>query len=214
VVALGDSITDGVGSALGGENRWPNLLARRLDARPGASLGVLDEGIGGNRLLSDPSCCGVNALARFGRDVRDRAGARAVIVLEGVNDITASRHAGSATAPHADVSAAQIIGGLRQLVALAHAAGLRVFGATITPFRGARYWSAAAEAKRSAVNAWIRSGGGFDGVIDFARVLADPRAPQTLRHAYDSGDHLHPDPAGYRRMAAAIDLPALIRAAH
>lgn len=213
VVALGDSITDGVGSTLGGENRWPTLLARRLDARPGASLAVLDEGIGGNRLLSDPACCGVNAVARFGRDVRDRAGVRAVIVLEGVNDITAGRHTGRATAPHADVSAGQLIAGLQQLATLAHAGGLRIFAATITPFRGGRYWSPAGEAKREAVNAWIRTGRAFDGVIDFDRVLADPQAPQALRTAYDSGDHLHPNPAGYRRMASAVNLAAVIRAA-
>jgi hypothetical protein len=127
VVALGDSITDGVGSTPGGENRWPDYLARRLDARPGSSLAVVNEGIGGNRVLNDALCCGAGAVARFARDVRGRAGAREVILLEGVNDIGFSGHTGRLTAPHTSVSPAEIIAGDQQLVAQAHAAHLRIF---------------------------------------------------------------------------------------
>lgn len=213
VVALGDSITDGVGSQTGAYDRWTDDLADRLSARHGPSLAVVDEGIGGNRLLNDSPCCGENALARFGRDVAGRVGARVVIVLEGINDIGFSQQRTARTRPHTDVSAAQMIAGYEQLIAQAHALGLKIFGATLTPFRGARYWTPAGEAKREAVNHWIETSGAFDGVINFARAVADPRDPERLAPRYDSGDHLHPDAAGYRAMAAAIDLQALLRAA-
>jgi lysophospholipase L1-like esterase len=210
VVALGDSITDGVGSPVNANARWPNDLARRLAALRGSTLSVVDEGIGGNRVLNDSPCCGVNAVARFDRDVRDQAAARDVIVLEGINDIGFSASPSALTVPHTDVSAAQIIGGYEQLIALAHAAGLRIFGATLTPFAGARYWTPVGERKREAVNRWILTAHAFDGVVDFAAATADPRDPERLAPAYDSGDHLHPDAAGYRAMAAAIDLRALL----
>lgn len=209
VVALGDSITDGVNSLVNANGRWPNDLARRLDS-PGATMSVVNEGIGGNRLLDTSPCCGQSALVRFRRDVLRRAGVREVILLEGVNDIDAGAHAGAASAPHADISAQQIIAGYRKVIALAHRAHLKIFGGTITPFRGARYWNPAGELKRETVNQWILDSRAFDGVIDFAQAVDDPLAPETLNPAFDSGDHLHPNRAGYRAMANAINLAMLL----
>jgi lysophospholipase L1-like esterase len=134
-----------------------------------------------------------------------------VILLEGINDIGFSQHTEALSAPNVNVSAAQIIAGYENLIREAHAAGLRIFGATLAPFRGARYWTPAGGAERDAVNAWIRTSGAFDGVIDFARALSDPSDPQILNPAYDSGDHLHPDAAGYRAMARAVNLAMLLR---
>ncbi|HWF54364.1 MAG TPA: SGNH/GDSL hydrolase family protein [Solirubrobacteraceae bacterium] len=210
IVALGDSITDGVNSGLNANARWPNDLARRIDARPGAVLSVIDEGIGGNRVLNNATCCGTNAVARFQRDVAGRAGAREVILLEGVNDIGFALHTDALSGPNATVSAAQIIAGDKLIIAEAHADSLKIFGATITPFQGARYWSPAGEANREAVNTWIRTSGAFDGVIDFAGVLADPSDLERLNPIYDSGDRLHPNALGYRAMADAINLSALV----
>lgn len=210
VVAFGDSITDGYQSTVNANARWPNDLARRLDARYGQTLSVADEGISGNRVLNDSLCCGVNALARFDRDVVDRAGAREVILLEGINDIGFSQLTGPLTAPQTNVSAAQIIAGYEQLIAQAHAAGLKIFGGTLTPFKGAAYWTPAGEAKREAVNHWILTSGEFDGVINFAKAVADPSDPLIFNPAYDSGDHLHPNDAGYQAMANAIRLSMLV----
>jgi lysophospholipase L1-like esterase len=210
VVAFGDSITDGYQSTVDANRRWPNDLARRLDALSGPSLSVADEGISGNRVLNDSLCCGVNAQARFERDVVERAGAKDVILLEGINDIGFSQLASSPlTNPNTNVSAAQIIAGYEQLIADAHAGGLKIFGATLTPFRGASYWSAQGELKREAVNKWILTSGAFDGVIDFAKAVAEPGDPQVMNPAFDSGDHLHPNDAGYQAMANAIDLSML-----
>ncbi len=213
LVALGDSITDGVGAPLDANARYPNDLARRFAARPGATLSVVDEGIGGNRVLNATACCGEGAVARFRRDVLGQPGVRDVILLEGINDIGQSQSRGPLTAPHTSISALDIVEGYERIIAMAHAAGLRIFGATLTPFHGARYWTPEGEAKRDAVNTWIRSSGAFDGVIDFAAAVAEPGDPEQLAPALDSGDHLHPNPAGYRAMARAVNLAALLRAA-
>jgi lysophospholipase L1-like esterase len=211
VVALGDSITDGVGSPTGADARWPNFLAARLNTDSGSTLAVVDAGIGGNRVLSPAPCCGVSAIARFQRDVGEQPGARDVILLEGINDIGYSQNHGAFTAPHTNVSALAIVEGYEQIVTLAHTDGLKVFASTLTPFQGARYWTPAGEAKRQAVNHWIRTSRAFDGVIDLARVVADPADPERLDQKYDSGDHLHPNAAGYQAMAAAINLAPLLR---
>jgi lysophospholipase L1-like esterase len=215
VVAIGDSITDGVGSDVGDNARWPNDLARRLDAVGGPTLAVADEGIGGNRVLTDSAVFGVSAETRFERDVLDQPGVRDVIVLEGINDIgfspvVAYRSGEGVTQQGTAVTAGQIVAGYQQLIAAAHARGLRIFGATLLPFQGAGYYSAAGEATREAVNAWIRTSGAFDGVIDFDKVMRDPADPLRLNPGYDSGDHLHPNDAGYQAMANAINLAMLL----
>jgi lysophospholipase L1-like esterase len=207
VVAFGDSITDGVNSSVGGNDRWPDRLARRLAAVSGPTLAVADGGIGGNRLLTAARCCGASAQARFARDALDQPGVRDVIVLEGINDI------GSSVGPlHSDtgLTPARVVAGYRDLIAQAHARGVRIFGATLLPYRGAGYYSLAGEAIREAVNAWIRTSGAFDGVIDFDAAMRDPADPLLLNPAYDSGDHLHPNDAGYQAMADAINLDMLL----
>lgn len=203
VVAFGDSITDGARSTVDANRSWPSDLAQRLVGRPGhpSQLAVLNAGISGNRILHD--AIGSNALARFDRDVLVQSGVEDVIVLEGINDI------GFPNIPSvADqaVTADDLIAGLRQLIERAHVRGIRIFGGTLTPFEGASYYSPDGEAKREAVNNWIRTGGAFDGVIDFEAAVRDPAHPTKLLAAYDSGDHLHPSDAGYQAMADAIDL--------
>jgi lysophospholipase L1-like esterase len=199
VVALGDSITDGTFSTVNANHRWPNDLARRLNARHGQTLAVVDEGIAGNQVLKDAGIAGVNALARLDRDVLEQPGARDVILLEGVNDIGAS---------HA--TADQLIPAYEQIIAQVHARGLRIFGGTLTPYKGAFYWTPAGEQTREAVNRWILTSGAFDGVIDFAKATADPANPLVFKPAFDSGDHLHPGDAGYQAMANAVDLGRLL----
>ena len=210
VVAFGDSITDGYQSTPSANLRWPNDLARRLLSSPGPGLGVPDEGISGNRILHDSACFGVNALSRFRRDALSQSGVRDVILLEGINDIGFSQTPDTGcTVPNTAVSADQIIAGDRQLIRDAHARGVKIFGGTLTPFKGAAYWSAAAEAKRDAVNNWLRTSHAFDGVIDFASAVASSSDPQVMNPGYDSGDHLHPNDAGYQAMANAINLSQL-----
>jgi len=211
VVAFGDSITNGHQSTQNANGRWPNDLARRLlSGPPGQALGVIDEGISGNRLLHDSSCFGVNALARLSRDALAQAGAKDVILLEGIIDIGFSNLPNSGCAvPNTAVSAAQIIGAYLQIIHRVHAAGPKIFGGTLTPFKGSIYWSLAAEAKREAVNHWIQTSGAFDGVIDFAAAVASPSDPLVMNPAFDSGDHLHPNDAGYQAMANAVDLAML-----
>jgi len=207
VVALGDSITDGYASTVDADHRWPNFLARRLnDAAAPWRMAVLDQGISGNRLLHETE--GPNALGRFDRDVLAQPGVTHVIVLEGINDIGMPGYLGR---PDEEVTSEEIIGAYRQLILRAHEKGLKVYGATLTPFEdsGEPYYSPAGEAKREAVNAWIRSQSEFDAVIDFDRVIRDPTHPTRLLAAYDSGDHLHPSDAGYQAMAASIDLRLL-----
>ncbi|WP_165187782.1 SGNH/GDSL hydrolase family protein [Caulobacter soli] len=207
VVALGDSITDGSWSTTDGNDRWPDILAARLQADPRtAHLGVLNVGIGGNRVLADGR--GPNALARFDRDVTAQAGARYLVVLEGVNDLgTLTRDGPVSPEAHADL-VSRLTAAYAQIIARGHQRGLRVYGATILPFgRATNYHpDARNEADRQAVNAWIRAPGHFDGVIDFDAATRDPAQPDQLLPAYDSGDHLHPSPAGYRAMGQAIDL--------
>lgn len=209
IVALGDSITDGFASSVDANRRWPNRLAERLQAAPGkARLAVLNAGISGNRVLHD--FVGTNALARLDRDVLVQTGAKYVVVLEGINDIGIPGLFGLSAEV---VSAQQIIQGHKQIIERARALGLKVYGATLTPFEGTifpGYFSAEGEAKRQAVNQWIRSSRAYDAVIDFDRAVRDPAQPARLLPAYDSGDRLHPNDAGYRAMADSIDL-ALFR---
>ncbi|HWD84154.1 MAG TPA: SGNH/GDSL hydrolase family protein [Solirubrobacteraceae bacterium] len=209
VVTLGDSITAGVGSAVGANASWPDDLARRLNALSGATLSVVDEGIGGNRVLNDASCCGISAVSRFGPDVVRQTRVRTVILLEGVNDLGFSQKHDSLSAPHTNVSAAQVISGYKQILSQAHAHRLRIIGCTLTPFKGARFWTPASEQKREAINKWILTSGALDGVINFASVLGEPGDPERLNPGYDSGDHLHPNDTGYRAMANAIQLSLL-----
>jgi lysophospholipase L1-like esterase len=173
---------------------------------PAEPFGVLNKGIGGNRLLTDG--IGPNALARFDRDVLTPNGVRDVIVLEGINDIGSLTRTGEATEAQHQELVRRMIGAYRQIVQRAHAHGIRVIGGTIMPFVGSEFYHPGPdnESDRQALNAWIRAPGHFDAVIDFARVVADPGHPERLRPDYDCGDHLHPSPAGYRAMAAAIPL--------
>lgn len=205
IVALGESITDGSQSTVDANNRWPDQLARRLMAQPGnQEMGVLNEGIAGNRLLHDS--LGPSGLARFDRDVLAQLGVAHVIVQMGDNDIFTLN-------PVEEVTADQVIQGHKQLIERAHAKGLRIFGCTLTPVEGFLLpgtpfpvFSPAKEVKRQAVNAWIRTSGEYDDVIDFDRVLRDPNSPSKILALYDSGDHGHPTDAGYQALANAIDL--------
>lgn len=204
VVTLGDSITDGYNSTVDADARWPDQLARVLVSRYGNKVAVSNAGIGGNRVLND--AIGPNALARFDRDVLTQAGVRYITVLEGINDLGFS----VVLPPDQEVSAQQVVDGYRQLIARAHERGLAIYGCTLTPFEGAGYYSDTGEAKREAINAFIRSGGEFDAVIDFDEVVRDPQNPLAFLPAYDSGDHLHPSDAGYAAMGTSID-PALFQ---
>ncbi|NEW28963.1 SGNH/GDSL hydrolase family protein [Nocardia cyriacigeorgica] len=208
VVTFGDSITDGAEATADADNRYPDVLATRL-AADGSGRAVLNTGISGNRVLTDSEFTGDSARTRFRRDVLDRDGASTVILLEGINDIGASELDEPWVYPNPEVSAEQLIAGYRELIALARADGLRVVGATLIPYKGAPYYSERGEAVRDAVNAWIRSSGEFDAVIDFERAVVAPDDPDAIAAAFDSGDHLHPSPAGYATMAQAIDLARL-----
>jgi lysophospholipase L1-like esterase len=210
IVALGDSITDGIGSTAGLNDRWPNFLARRLIARYGNQApGVVDEGIGGNRVLNPSACYGPSAVARFNRDVLDQPGVRAVIVLEGINDIGYSLAADiGCEAPNTNVSAKQIIGGFQKMIAMAHSHGIKIIGATLTPYQSAWFWTRDGQAKWAAVNKWIRTSGAFDGVADFDRAVAEPLHPNDMNPPYTS-DGLHGSDAGYQVMANAINLSLL-----
>jgi lysophospholipase L1-like esterase len=209
VVVLGDSITDGVGSTEDGNTRWPDVLAARLQSAPSsASVAVVNAGISGNRILNDGRrpFIGPSSLSRFDRDVLDKPGVRFVIVLQGSNDISA---ADMLITPEDQVSARQIIDGMKALIARAHARGIRIFGATLLPREGVGkpfVNTDAGRAKRLEVNDWIRTSGAFDAVIDFERLMTDPARPGYLRPAFDRGDHLHPNNAGYAAMASMIDL--------
>lgn len=210
IVAFGDSITDGYGVKPNTNARWTDALQRRLRAAPGmANVAVLNAGIGGNRLLNDG--LGPNALARFDHDVIGQPGVTHLIVLEGVNDLgTLTREAPVAPEAHAAL-VARMIDAYRQIVARAHARGIKAIGATIMPYAGSAYYhpDAQNEADRQAVNRWIRTPGNFDAVIDLDAAMRDPADPRRLRKDYDSGDGLHPSVAGYAAMAAAVPLGVL-----
>jgi len=202
IVTLGDSITDGAASTLNGNRRWPDVLAARLQNEHGLEhVGVLNVGIGGNRVLNDGA--GVSALARLDRDVLAQDGARFVIVLESINDIGRLAHL---SAPEDDVTAPMLEQGLKQIADAAHQHGIKAFGATLTPYGGAGYRSDKGEQVRQDVNTWIRTSGVFDGVIDFDQITRDPQNPDHFNPAYDRGDHLHPNDAGYKAMGEGIDL--------
>jgi len=207
IVALGDSITDGRGVTHSGNNRWPDVLAERLQADPRTRhLAVLNQGVGGGRVLNDGA--GPNALARFERDVLAMPGVRYVLILEGVNDLgTFTREAPQSAEAHASL-VARIIGSYRQMIARARANHIKAIGATILPYGGSDYYhpDAANEADRQAINRWIRTPGNFDAVVDFDALTRDPANPMRMKPAFDSGDHLHPSAAGYRAMADSIPL--------
>ncbi len=199
IVTLGDSITDGVRATPDSDRRWPDLLAERLQ-RGGMTLtGVANAGISANRLLSEGD--GYNALARFDSDVLAVPGVSHVVILEGVNDLGAAARDQQPMLPPA-----AIIGAYRQMIARAHDRGVQVILATILPYKGAGYWNAAGEASRVAINDWIRTNREADGYVDLAQAIADPADPARMARAYDVGDALHPNDAGFRVMADAIDL--------
>ena len=211
VVCFGDSITAGP---------YPSFLKERLAAQGLSGMTVANEGIGGNRILHDAepgsTKYGPAGVKRFGGALEAHPGARAVIVLEGINDII---HPGVSAPMDESVSAADLVTALKRYIKIAHHHGLRIIGATILPFEGCCLKSgedpppdwAARESKRQAVNVWIRSSGAFDGMIDFDRLMRDPQNPHRLNPAYDSGDHLHPGADGYHAMADSIDLGLLLK---
>jgi lysophospholipase L1-like esterase len=199
VITIGDSITDGARSTIDTNQRWPDELARRLQADPKyRHLAVLNEGISGNKILLDGA--GPNALARFDRDVIAQSGAKYLLILEGINDI------GRLHSVPTGATAADLIFALDQMIVRAHTHGIAVIGCTLTPYHGAGYYTENGEAIRKAVNDWIRTSGAFDGFVDFEAAVRDPNHPDTYLPADEPGDHLHPNDAGYKIMGDAIDL--------
>lgn len=205
IVTFGDSITDGAASTPETNNRWPDVLARRLLAsQPPVKMGILNAGIGGNRVLSEGTYgSGINSIARFEVDALSHPGVTHIIVMEGINDIGNARQNSTPTAE-------DLIAAHKQLITRARARGVKIIGATLTPFWGAGYYTEVGEAKRQALNNWIRTSKAYDGVVDFDKATSDPGDPRKLLAAYDSCDHLHPSDAGYKAMGEAIDL-ALFR---
>ena len=204
IVTLGDSITDGTASTRNENHRWPNILANRLKAEHGLeNVSVLDEGIGGNRVLNEQA--GPSALSRFDRDVLGQNGVKYLLILEGINDI--GRLANTRfMAPEDDITAKDLEHALTQLADRAHEHGIKVYAATLTPYGGAGYFSEKGEEVRKDYNNWIRTSGVFDGVMDFDKVTQDPANPDRFNPEYDSGDHLHPKDAGYKAMGDSVDL--------
>ncbi len=204
IVPLGDSITDGHGATTNGNDRWPDVLAKLVEASNKKKLAVLNHGIGGNRLLNDG--LGPNALARFDHDVLAQAGVRYLIILEGINDIGVLTRDADAPDTEHEILVRRMIAAYEQLIARAHTHGIKVIGATLLPFVGGGYYHPGprTEQDRQAVNRWIRTRGHFDAVVDLDKVTRDPAHPERLLPAFDCGDHLHPSPAGYRAMAEAI----------
>jgi len=202
IATLGDSITDGAKATVDGNARWPNILANRLQANAKtAKIGVIDEGISGNRLLNEGA--GPSSLTRLDRDVLAQSGTKYLIVLIGINDIGRTA---KPRGPDDGITSNQLIWGLQQIVERAHARGIKVFGATLTPFAGAGYQDAQGLKMVEAENNFIRTSGVFDGVVDFNKTIRDPAKPDTFLPIYDSGDHLHPNDAGYKAMGDSIDL--------
>jgi lysophospholipase L1-like esterase len=222
IAVLGDSISDGVGSTLNANRRWPDLLAERLAGRDGSRMawGVVNLGISGNRLLDGGAA--ESALARFDRDVLSLPAVKYVVVLIGVNDLGVSY--GEADGPMGDllrslrppipVTADSMIAGYRQLIERARGKGLAILGATIVPYQGAMYYSAGGEAVRKAVNDWIRTSRAFDAVLDFDAAIRDPANPAQIAQGWHNGDHLHGSDAGYRVLADSIDLSLFSRPAN
>jgi lysophospholipase L1-like esterase len=202
VVTLGDSITDGALATPDKNARWPDVLAKRLHANPATTrLGVLNEGISGNRILHDMA--GSNALARLDRDVLAQDGVKYVVLMLGINDIGRTSQPRN---PDDAVTVDQLKLGLTQIADRVHARGLKIYGVTLTPYAGAKYQDAAGSVMRDTVNTFIRTSGIFDAVIDFDKVTRDPAHKDTYLPAYDSGDHLHPNDAGYKAMGESVDL--------
>jgi lysophospholipase L1-like esterase len=198
IVAFGDSITDGTTSTPDTDSSWPSQFSARIGANKATEqLAVVNEGIAGNRLLADGA--GVSAQARFDRDVLALPGVKYLMIMEGINDIGNGAKAGT-------VSAADVIGAQKQLIERAHAHGIKVIGATLTAYEGAFYFSEEGEAMRNEVNQWIRSGKDYDAFVDFDAVTRDPKMPRQFLPAFNISDHLHPNDAGYKAMAEAIDL--------
>jgi lysophospholipase L1-like esterase len=208
IVAFGDSITDGATSTSDADRSWPSQLAQRLAANKAtADLAIINEGISGNRLLNDGA--GVSALARFDRDVLSHPAVEWLIVLEGINDIGIGGRPGAQ--PPDAVTADDLIAAHKQIIERAHLHGIKVIGATLTPYVGAAYASDQGEAMREAVNQWIRTSGAYDAVIDFDAAVQDPANPKQIRPAYNIRDHLHPNDDGYKAMAEAVDLSIFTR---
>lgn len=201
IVAFGDSITDGATSTPDTDRSWPSLLAGRLAANKStAHLAIVNEGISGNRVLADGA--GVSALARFDRDVLSQPGVKWLVVMEGINDIGLGARGG----PLGSVTAEELIAAHQQLIERAHLHGIKVIGATLTPYGGAAYYSDEGEAIRQALNRWIRTSKAYDAVVDFDAVTQDPDNPKQIRPAFNIRDHLHPNDTGYKAMADAVDL--------
>ena len=204
IVAFGDSITDGARSTSDTNRSWPALLAARLAAdKSTANIAVINEGIGGNRLFTDATgLAGVGALARFDRDVLSHPGIKWLMILEGINDIGTL----ASTTATTTITKDDLIWVLQQMIDRARANGIKVIGCTLTPYEGAGYARENGEAIRSAVNEWIRTSGAFDAVVDFEAATRDPNSPKRFKPEFDPGDHLHPNDAGYKAMADAVDL--------
>ncbi len=199
IVAFGDSITDGATSTPDTDRSWPSVLAERLGASPAtASIAVVNEGISGNKVLADGA--GVSALARFDRDVLAQAGVKWLMILEGINDMNGAARLTPADTP---VTADSLIGAMKQMIDRAHTHGIKVIGCTLTPFGNA---TDSVEAMRQALNQFIRTGGAFDSVVDFDQVIRDPASERQFKQGYNNTDKLHPNDAGYKAMADAVDL--------
>ncbi|MFF3245963.1 RICIN domain-containing protein [Streptomyces sp. NPDC002870] len=206
LVCVGDSITDGVGSTWGANRRWPDYLALRMNSAPGGpTLGVVDAGIGSNRVLTDVNGNNPSLQTRFDHDVLGQPNVKSVILLEGINDIGSNLGSNGST----PLTATDLENGMQKVIDKAHAVGVKIIGGTILPYEGAGYYTADGEKVRQAVNQWIRTSGAFDGVIDFDKAMQDPGNPRALNDAYDSGDNLHPNDAGYQAMANAVNLALL-----